>query len=194
MNFNFYNISPFSDEFDFHNKVNFDAKMALESNNPSLLKQYLEIENSLINFLKMFFNEFSKKSIDDLGFSCLAFNIVLEKNENVSEKYLYGLGDAKSKLEKLSRLNMNFLSEEDINFLFQAWIRGFCLLYLFDITTGSFLRKSDDMNFLLALHQNYEISEIFKSVQGVYITVEMDTISHDKVEIPLRYGEQVFLE
>ncbi|MFC0821255.1 hypothetical protein [Moraxella marmotae] len=46
------------------------------------------------------------------------------------------------------------------------------------------LNKNDLNFFLLMLHKNYNIDEIFKPTKGVFVSVDMDVISYDDVLMP----------
>lgn len=125
---------------------------------------------------------FSDKLWNDIS------DVIKFKNDDMLSHYLW-LEKPIEKINNLSRYNLKILHKDDLNFLLKSWVRGLCYLHFFDTLTGSFIRKTDDFNFLLMLHKNYNIDEIFKPTKGVFVSIDMDVISYNDVLLPKNYGE-----
>lgn len=190
--FNFYNISRFENGYNFQNKPWNDILDCLKYNNKNIICEYQFIEGQFVEFLKMFIDYFSTNN-DESTHIDLGFHLIIADLDNIQAEYLYGLESPIERLFDLRNLNLSGMNDDDLLFLIKAWMRGLCYLYFFDILTGSFIRKSDDFNFLLMLHSNYDIRDIFQSKEGVFISVEMDVISHCNVNIPEDYGRYINL-
>ncbi|PNP97483.1 hypothetical protein [Moraxella sp. RCAD0137] len=179
--FNFYNISRFEPDYNFSDKVWNDISDVTKCKNGDMLSHYLWLEKQYVKFINMFIDYFS---IDRL-----AYAISLEDSEKISNDCFFDLKEPIERINNLSRYNLKILNKYDLDFLLKCWVRGLCYLYFFDTLTGSFIRKTDDFNFLLMLHKNYNIDEIFKPTKGVFVSVDMDVISYDEVLLPKNYGE-----
>ncbi|AKG15999.2 MULTISPECIES: hypothetical protein [Moraxella] len=179
--FNFYNISRFKPDYNFSGKVWNDISDVIKCKNDDILSHYLWLEKQHVKFINMFINYFS---VDRLGYA-----IFLEDLKKISSDYFFDMEEPIERINNLSRYNLKILNTNDLNFLLKSWVRGLCYLHFFDTLTGSFIRKTDDFNFLLMLHKNYNIDEIFKPTKGVFVSVDMDIISYDAVLMPKNYGE-----
>ena len=92
-----------------------------------------------------------------------------------SEKHFYGLEDVETRLYALAKLNISYISENDLTFLLRCWVRDLCSIHFFDVSTGSLLRSSDEsFTFTMILREDVEISDIFEPVDNVYIHEALD--------------------
>lgn len=141
--FDFYNISRFKPDLDFSHKTWNNIPDVIQCNNDDMLKHYLWPEEQHIKFIIIFINYFS---IDRLDYS-----ISVENLDEISKNHFYSMEKPIEKMEALGRLDLNALDKPKLHFLSKSWIRGLFYLYLFDIITGSFIRKADSFNFLLMM-------------------------------------------
>lgn len=175
MSFNFYAISRFKDSeaifgAKWTNIANFIDNIGIKN-----INDYLTVENDFIDFLRMFYTDSSTISQKKYGLSFLGFCINVEDFKFFNEKYFYGLEDVETRLYALAELNINYISEDDLTFLLKCWVRELCSIHFFEVGTGSFLRSSDEsFTFTLMLHENIEVSDIFKPVDNVYIHKALD--------------------
>lgn len=174
MSFHYYQISRFKDsdalnDRQWTNISNFIEKFGIED-----IDKYLAVENDFIEFLKMFYIDLSPQPIKEYGFSFLGYGMHVSRLKNVENEFFYGLDNVEERLQKLVRLNINYISMNDLEFILTCWIRGLCSLCLFEIGNGSYLKASDeDFTFSIMLHKNWELSDIFKP-DNVYFHVSFD--------------------
>lgn len=175
MSFNFYTISRFKDseaifETKWTNIANFIDNIGVEN-----INDYLTIENDFIDFLRMFYTDSSIVPQEKYGISLLGFCINVYDLKILNIKYFYGLQNVETRLHALAKLNINYLNEDDLTFLLRCWVRDLCSIYFFEVGTGSFLRSSDEsFTFMMMLHENIEVSDIFEPVDNVYIHESLD--------------------
>lgn len=175
MGFSFYGISRFEDsqaisEAKWTNIVDFIEKFGIEK-----ISDYLSVENNFIDFLRMFYTDSSTIPQEKYGLSLLGFCINVDNITDVDESCFYGLEQVEKQLYRLAKLNINYISEDDLTFLLRCWVRELCSIYFFEVGTGSFLRSSDEsFTFTMMLHEDIEVSDIFKPVDNVYIHEALD--------------------
>ncbi len=175
MSFNYYQISRFKDndalnDRQWTNISNFIGKFGIED-----INSYLAVESDFIEFLRLFYIELSPKPMKDYSLSFLGFGMHVFSLKDVKNEFFYGLDNVEERLQKLVKLNINYISTEELDFILTCWIRGLCSLWLFEIGTGSYLRASDeDFTFSLMLHENWELSHIFGPVNNVYFHKDID--------------------
>ena len=175
MSFNFYAVSRFKDSeaiFDakWTNIANFIENIGIEN-----INDYLTVENDFIDFLRMFYTDSSTIPQEKYGLSLLGFCINVHDLKIFSEKHFYGLKDVKTRLYALAKLNISYISENDLTFLLRCWVRDLCSIYFFDVSTGSLLRSSDEsFTFTMILREDVEISDIFEPVDNIYIHEALD--------------------
>ena len=152
------------------NIVNFIERFGTENTD-----DYLAIENNFVDFLRMFYTDNSTAPQEKYGCSWLGFNIIVNDIKYNDRESYYGLKDADKRIQKLAKLNINYISKDDMTFLLKCWVRELCLLYFFEISTGSYLRATDaDFCFILMLHESIKVSDIFEPVANVYISEILD--------------------
>lgn len=176
MSFNYYQISRFknSDALNgrqWTNISNFIEKFEIKD-----IDRYLAVENDFIDFLRMFYIDLSTRPQEEYGMSFLGFNMELDDLEGIESEFFYGLNNVEERLQKLVKLNVNYISEDDLNFLLTCWVRRLCSLWLFETGTGSYLKASDeDFTFSLMLHDNWKLSDIFRPEENVYFHKSLDS-------------------
>ncbi|MBR0573018.1 MULTISPECIES: hypothetical protein [Pasteurellaceae] len=194
MGFNFFNLSRFKNEVEITKSSWWDIEDYIAQNGVSNISEYLSIEDDFIAFLKEFYDEFSTKQKDSLGCGFLASHIIVHTNiAIVNDCFFYGMNkkNAIKKLLYIEKQNINFLEEKDIIFLFRCWIRELCNVYLFDVSTGSFLRASDSPFSFELMLKNYECKDIFSEYPNIGVSVTMDP-EHDIEYIPPKnFGEVI---
>ncbi len=170
MSYNNYMISRFKDSEAIANRKwtnisNFISNCGIEN-----IDEYLHIEENFIKFLRMFYITFSTECKETYGSSSLASHIIVEDKNYNNEFDYWGLHNADERLNILAQQNMNYMTTDDIDFLLKCWIRELCLIYFFEISSGSSIKATDaEFCFILKLHENFEISEIFDPVDNVHI-------------------------
>ena len=194
MSFNYYKISRHgSDEHKFMSKWTSIVDF-VEIYGHIEISNYLKLENSFIKFLKMFYDFFTQP-FKSYGYTSLAFNIIISEDldSNRDSLLYYGMTDTAKRLNKLSKLNLNSIAEDDVSFLFKCWVRGLCSLYFFDIVTNSSLKPmEDDFYFSLILQEDIELNEIFSYVDGVHVYVDFDHYTSNESYIPpINIGEKI---
>ena len=194
MSFNYYKISRHdSDEHKFTSKWTSIVDF-VEIYGHIEISNYLKLENSFISFLKMFYDFFTQP-FKGYGYTSLAFNIIISEDleSNRDPLLYYGMTDTAKRLNKLSKLNLNSIAEDDVSFLFKCSVRGLCSLYFFDIVTSSSLKPmEDDFYFSLILQEDIELNEIFSYVDGVHVYVDFDHYTSNESYIPpINIGEKI---
>lgn len=175
MSFNYYQISRFKDDDALNDRQwtnisNFIGKFGLKD-----INSYLTVENDFIAFLRMFYIELSPQPMKEYDLSFLGFGMHVDSLKDVKNEFFYGLDNVEERLQELVKLNINYISTEELDFILTCWIRGLCSLWLFDIGTGSYLRASDeDFTFSMMLHGNWAISDIFIPRNNVYFYKHID--------------------
>lgn len=198
MSFKYYKISRFRSQEDTYKSKWLNISDFIKNNQVVEFNKFLETEKSFIKFLKMFYTYFSQGK-EEFGFSRVAYQIILSEelvdDKNALIYYGFNDEDVKDKLQYLSRFNLNYFNDDDIDFIFKCWVRGLCELYLFDIATNSSLKPMEDsFYFSLVLNEDIEVAEIFSFVEGVYVYVDFDQYtSNEDYQIPSNYGERINL-
>ena len=181
MDYKFYLISIFENDDalnrrEWNNIEDFVQKFGWE-----LIDDYLAVEKKFLAFIKMFFRKFSLQSIQDYGSNHLASTVIIYEEELISGEQhhalpcYYGLENVNQRLEQISKLNIAYLDDNDLNFLITCWLRNLCLVFFFDIAHTAYLKATDaDLCFVLMIHDNWNISEIFQHIDGIYFLEIMD--------------------
>lgn len=133
------------------------------------MDEYLMLENDFIFTIKEFFDYFCTKSKIDYGCSMLAYNIIVHD----CDLFYDGIHSDYDRLQELSYKNISYLNSSDVIFLLRCYIRNLCSLYLYDISSNSFLHPMDgDFYFYLGLHDNYDLTKIFSYRENVCFSVD----------------------
>lgn len=176
MSFHYYQMNRFKDnealnDRQWTNISNFIERFGIEN-----IDEYLSVENDFIDFFRMFYIDMSPRPIKEYGMSFLGFGMHVDSLEGIETEYFYGLSDVEKRLQRLVKLNINYISIDDLNFILTCWIRRLCSLWLFELGDGSYIKASDeDFTFSIMLHNNWKLSDIYLPANNVYFHETFDS-------------------
>ncbi|PAT63019.1 hypothetical protein [Psychrobacter sp. JB193] len=175
MSFSYYEISRFEDDEVLNDRQWTNISNFIERFGVEKIEDYLSVENDFVKFLRMLYIKLSTRPQKEYGMSWLGFGMHVFSLENVENEFLFGLSNVEKRLQELVKLNINYISDNDLNFILTCWIRGLCSIQLFELGNGSYIKASDeDFTFSVMLHDNWKLSDIFIPKNNVYFHKSID--------------------